>query len=260
MSAEVTVPERLSGLVSEVTVLAADGRGPGQPLVHLPDAGTSLIFRTTPAGRGDLLVIGPRTRASYHVGKDLPFCLRLRLCPGAARPLLGVPVSELVDRVSGLEELWDGSTAALTDALREAGRDPRRVLARLGTALAERIERRSAGDVTRGELVRAAAEALDGRTGRREPVPAIARRLAVSERHLRGLFEDGVGLPPKRFERIGRVREVLARGGRRRQGWAQVAVASGYYDQSHMAAEFRRLMGVTPVAFFAGRLPTLHTC
>ncbi|MEV4086355.1 hypothetical protein AB0J43_39450, partial [Nonomuraea fuscirosea] len=86
MSAEVTVPESLSGLVSEVTVLAADGRGPGQPLVHLPDAGTNLIFRTTPAGRGDLLVIGPRTRASYHVGKDLPFCLRLRLRPGAARP------------------------------------------------------------------------------------------------------------------------------------------------------------------------------
>ncbi|MEV1178938.1 helix-turn-helix domain-containing protein, partial [Nonomuraea sp. NPDC049784] len=88
----------------------------------------------------------------------------------------------------------------------------------------------------------------------REPVPAIARRLAVSERHLRGLFSDGVGVPPKRFERITRVRKVLAGG--RASSWA----TAGYYDQSHMTAEFRAMMGVTPGAFFAGRLPALQPC
>ncbi|YCK39921.1 hypothetical protein ACNF49_39405 [Actinomadura sp. ATCC 39365] len=61
------------------TIMRAAGERP--PLVHLPVPGTSLIFRTTRAGHSDLLVIGPRTRASYHVGKDLPFCLRLRLRP-----------------------------------------------------------------------------------------------------------------------------------------------------------------------------------
>lgn len=35
---------------------------------------------------------------------------------------------------------------------------------------------------------------------------------------------------------------------------------SGYYDQSHMAAEFRRLIGAAPAAYFAGRLPAPHAC
>jgi AraC-like DNA-binding protein len=88
-------------------------------------------------------------------------------------------------------------------------------------------------------------------------VPAVARRLAVSERHLRDLFSDGVGLPPKRFERIARLRGLLSRGETR---WAQLAATAGYYDQSHMTAEFRTMMGVPPAAFFAGRPPSLEPC
>ncbi|MFI7687677.1 AraC family transcriptional regulator [Nonomuraea sp. NPDC049655] len=42
--------------------------------------------------------------------------------------------------------------------------------------------------------------------------------------------------------------------------WADLATAAGYYDQSHMTAEFRTLMGVTPAAFFQGRLPALQPC
>lgn len=264
MSTEVpmAVPDRLRRLVSEVTVLSTTpgGSGDRHPLVHVPDADTSLIFRTTSAGRGDLLVIGPRTHASYYVGKDFPLCLRIRLHPGAARPLLGVPVNELVDRVIPLDELWGAPSDELTTTLAEAGGDPDLVIKHIEAALLTRIATQSWADLARGELVRAAAEALEERPGhRREPVPAIARRLAVSERHLRDLFADGIGLPPKRFQRIGRVREILARadGGRR---WAQLAVSTGYYDQSHMTAEFRTLMGVTPTAFFAGRLPALQPC
>ncbi|MEU8171481.1 hypothetical protein AB0C14_01255 [Microbispora hainanensis] len=38
------------------------------------------------------------------------------------------------------------------------------------------------------------------------------------------------------------------------------AAIEGFYDQSHMTAEFRALMGVPPAAFFAGRLPSLEPC
>jgi AraC-like DNA-binding protein len=42
--------------------------------------------------------------------------------------------------------------------------------------------------------------------------------------------------------------------------WAHLAVTAGYYDQSHMTAEFRTMMGVPPAAFFAGHLPQLQSC
>ncbi|MEU8201059.1 helix-turn-helix transcriptional regulator [Streptosporangium sp. NPDC049046] len=261
MSIEVpmAVPDGLRPLIKAVSVLRADDPAAGgrQPLVHVPDADTSLVFRAAAAGQSDLLVIGPRTRASYHVGKDIPLCLRLRLRSGAARPLLGVPVSELTDRVVRLEELWGSSYDRLKAMLRQAGGDDGLILEHLEAALSAR----SSSDGARGELVQAAVQALRGRTGkRRKPLPAIARHLAVSERHLRTVFAEAVGLPPKRFERIERVREILtlARVGGPR--WADLAVAAGYYDQSHMTAEFRTLMGVTPGAFFEGRLPAPQPC
>ncbi len=85
-----------------------------------------------------------------------------------------------------------------------------------------------------------------------------ARRLHVSERQLRTLFADGTGLSPKHFARIDRVRNVLAVGCGRR--WADVAAATGYYDQSHMTAAFRHLVGVPPAAFVAGRRPVARRC
>ncbi|MEU5861513.1 helix-turn-helix transcriptional regulator [Nonomuraea sp. NPDC047529] len=261
MSIEVskTVPDGLRSLVKAVSVLRADDPAAGErpPLVHLPDPDTSLIFRTTSAGRSDLLVIGPRTRASYHVGKDLPFCLRLRLRPGATRPLLGVPVSEVVDRVVPLRELWGASADPLDAALAYAGGDDGLALKHLEAALSAR----TSADGVRAELVQAAVQALRGRAReRREPLPAIARHLAVSERHLRALFADAVGLSPKRYERIERVRQALALARADGPRWADLATATGYYDQSHMTAEFRTLMGVTPAAYFEGRLPALQPC
>jgi AraC-like DNA-binding protein len=89
-------------------------------------------------------------------------------------------------------------------------------------------------------------------------VAATAGRLHVSERRLRTLFADGIGLSPKHFARIGRVRAVLATASSRR--WADVATAAGYYDQSHMTAEFRRLMGVPPAPYMAGRRPAARRC
>ncbi|MEV4582064.1 helix-turn-helix transcriptional regulator [Nonomuraea jabiensis] len=261
MSIEVsmTVPDGLRSLVKAVSVLRADDPAAGErpPLVHIPDPDTSLIFRTTSAGRSDLLVVGPRTRASYHVGKDSPFCLRLRLRPGATRPLLGVPVSEVVDRVVHLGELWGASSDPLNAALGHAGDDEGLVLKHLEAALSAK----TSADKERGALVQAAVRALRGRTcERREPLPAIARHLAVSERHLRALFADAIGLSPKRFERIERVRKALTLARTNGPRWADLAVATGYYDQSHMTAEFRTLMGVTPAAFFEGRLPALQPC
>jgi hypothetical protein len=39
------------------------------------------------------------------------------------------------------------------------------------------------------------------------------------------------------------------------QSWAQLAGDAGFYDQLHMAAEFRKIMRVAPGVFTAGRLP-----
>ena len=53
------------------------------------------------------------------------------------------------------------------------------------------------------------------------------------------------------------VRTVLAADAGR---WSDIAATAGYYDQSHMTAEFRHFMGVPPAAFTAGRRPAATPC
>jgi AraC-like DNA-binding protein len=71
----------------------------------------------------------------------------------------------------------------------------------------------------------------------------------VSERHLRRVFREALGLGPKEFAQLQRFHRALhAAQSSHYASWASIAVASGYYDQAHLIADFRALTGVTPRA------------
>lgn len=252
MNAMIPTPA-LRPWIADVTLMRPDS---ALPLVHLPDAATALVYRRTGARDGDLRVVGPRSRASCHPGKELPMCVRVRLRPGAARPVFGVPVSELRDRAVPLTDLWGDRATRLAHRLNELT-GPGPALRSIEEALLEGLHHgsESRGTDAHDLLLR---EAVDSLSTTGERVAALARRLSVSERHLRHLFTDRIGLPPKRFARIQRVRTVLAGAGSARL--AGLASDTGYYDQSHMTADFHTLMGVSPAAFRAGRLPATTPC
>ncbi len=200
--------------------------------VHAPDTATTLVLCSASEGA---FVIGPRDRARYHAGPPARRTV-VRLAPGRAQAVLGVPADELAGRVVPLGELWSGA-----DALEPAA---------LTSALLRRV---ASIDPGRSDLVHAATGLL-----RTRGVAETAVALNVSERQLRAVFTRAVGLSPKRFARVDRVRRVVARG--RRGGWARVAVELGYFDQAHLSAEFRAVMGVSPGAFARGDLPAATYC
>ncbi|MFJ9365101.1 helix-turn-helix domain-containing protein [Nocardia sp. NPDC101769] len=68
--------------------------------------------------------------------------------------------------------------------------------------------------------------------------------MSISERTLRHLLAEGAGLSPKPFAHIARLRSALAYGSAESVHLAQLAATAGYYDQSHMTAEFASMMGV----------------
>lgn len=236
---------------------AADDR---QTLVREPDAATRLVFRTTSDQRSDLLVLGPRTRAAYHKSKtDLPVCASIRINPGRARILLGVPINNLVDQTVPVPDLWGDIGNRLTQELAAAGDDTPLVLKYLQAALTARLATQTPSELARSQLLHAAIDELSISTNAQpQQVRTVARQLGISERHLRNLFTSDVGLSPKHFARIDRVRTVVARA--RRKQLTQLAPETGYYDQSHMTAEFHDLMGVPPGAFITGHLPRAQHC
>ncbi len=82
--------------------------GTARTVLAEPDHATTLSLR-----EDAFVVIGPRTRARYHEPKRFRSCLTIRLRPGLAGALLGLPVRDLVDRVVPLRDLWPGDD--LTD-------------------------------------------------------------------------------------------------------------------------------------------------
>jgi AraC-like DNA-binding protein len=225
------------------------GAGP-RTVTSAPDPATTLIVRF--GTDVEALVAGPRRRALYHQGEPGPTCVQVRIAPGRARPLVGRALSDLTDRIVPL------AIPGLADELTTLGPAPERfldaaVVARLDELLAGWLAPTSAHDRARSQLVADATGLL-----RSVGVAAAARRLHVSERQLRNLFAQAVGLSPKQVAGIDRVRSVLDRGPL--DGLAAAASGAGYYDQPHMTAEFRRLMGVPPAAFLAGHRPTPTLC
>ncbi|CAM3937751.1 helix-turn-helix domain-containing protein [Nocardia ninae] len=264
VEATVPVPESLRPWFTELGRIPMVHDLP-ELFTHLPQTATTLVLRTEEFGPREMLVIGPQTKAFYTEPIKPAGCVRLRLAPGAARPLLGVPAVALTNRVVRLADL-PGAAADLADQLAEL--TPDEIVSFLEEALPHRISE-NASLRTQRDVLRAAVVALStDPTGR--SVQALADELAVSERQLRNLFTAGIGLSPKHFARIDRVRRVLAQAGNAR--WrststqpagtplAQLAADNGYFDQSHMTADFRTLMGVPPTSFLRGALPTPTPC
>lgn len=99
-------------------------------------------------------------------------------------------------------------------------------------------------------LVAAALAAIEGDVDIR--IEAVASRLGVSHRTLLARFRAVTGTTPKRHAQVLRfhrfVDAVHATDGV--PDWAQLAAASGYYDQPHVIRAFRRFSGWTPAEYY----------
>jgi AraC-like DNA-binding protein len=213
---------------------------------RIPDGSVSLLFRAH-GGGGDLVVLGPITRAVRKRAGGVRHTLRAVLSPLAGRAVLGVSLDRLADRIVRLEALWGAAGRELGE--RMASATPPAAARLLTAAVAAQPWRVSDTDRHVG---RALAMLRDGRA-----VAEIARDLGINERTLRRVFSERIGLPPKRMARILRLQQVLVRARATRIDWARLASELGYFDQSHLVNDFRDLLGTTPAAFESGRQPAI---
>jgi AraC-like DNA-binding protein len=85
-------------------------------------------------------------------------------------------------------------------------------------------------------------------------VGMLARSLYVSERHLRRLFLDRIGVSPSSYLRLSRfVRSMHLLDGR--GSLTEVAHGAGYYDQAHFCRDFKVLGGITPSQYRGAKGP-----
>ena len=205
---------------------------PAQPRAQrvIPDGCVDLIWLS----ERELVFAGADTAARVE---RLPAGRRstgVRLRPGAAGVVLGLPASELRDRQVPAEMVWGTRAARLEEAIADA--TPARRLELLVGAVADR-------GAEPDHLVIAAARTLSLAGTRVAPVAAF---LGVSERTLHRRTVAAVGYGPKMLARIARLRRLVAIADR---SMATRAYEAGYASQAHMNEEVRRLTGTTPVRF-----------
>lgn len=202
----------------------------------VPDACVDLIW----SGEG-LSVVGPDTRARVVALAPESRLVGVRLRPGAAGAVLGLPASELCSTFSDAVDLLGREVAAALLEELTASQDAHALLRRA-------VELRGVREPD--PLVSAAVRAL-GRP--RARVGLVAVELGVSARQLHRRISDAVGYGPKMLRRMLRFRRLQALPP---APLVQLALDAGYADQAHMSAEVTELAGVSPVRFLKDRTPT----
>jgi AraC-like DNA-binding protein len=208
-----------------------------------PDVGGSAVeARSFVSG----LTEGPVVTA--HRGRQ--HGVQVDLYPLGAYVLLGVPQRHLANDVVPLDALLGGAADRLVEQLALApGWEERFAL--LDGDLLQRL---AVGVRPAAEVERAWRRVVS--TAGRVPVEVLADEVGWSRRHLAARFREQVGLPPKRVARVLRFEHALRAVADASPGrWADVAVRCGYYDQAHLARDFRDLAGLPPGRLLALRSP-----
>jgi AraC-like DNA-binding protein len=166
---------------------------------------------------GSLWLTGPETEA--RTGTLTEPLTGVRLRPGTCASVLGIAADEVP--LDGMPVPGSGLADGLR-ALRAPGRPADQAI----------------------DQVLQAIRASPG-------TPVSQYAVGLSERQLRRRFLVAVGLSPKAYARVVRLHKAMALARSSSvPDWAEIAVRSGFYDQPHMLAEFRRAVGSSCVRFF----------
>jgi AraC-like DNA-binding protein len=148
-------------------------------------------------------------------------------------------LDELRNRHVPLESLWGGRAREVRE----------RLLATEGSEASFLLLEHLLGSLLRRPDSRHAAVGHALAAFRRGPrrIADVVDEIGLSPRHFIRLFNDEVGLTPKSFCRIHRFQRTVALLHRRQVvDWAEMALARGYCDQSHMIHDFREFAGLSP--------------
>lgn len=211
-----------------------------------PDGCASLAWILPPGGRPLAILTGPHLRAHDVPVEPGTMYWGARFWPDAGGAVTGLSAAELRDLSVPAPAPFRAGLDALAEAAQVDARDAQaRATAALDAMLLPLVRAARPLD----DAVRRAVLAIVAARGDAS-VAGIAAGIGLGERQLQRRFREAVGLTPKQFARIRRLREtaagVLEPGS---HGWAARAADFGYADQSHLIHEFSQLTGLTPVAF-----------
>jgi AraC-like DNA-binding protein len=173
--------------------------------------------------------------------------LGIHFKPGGLFPFFNVPAAALHNAHLPLSDLWGSAAYDLQERLLAA----RAHEERFSTLEAFLLQQTAC--FTRHPAVAYALRQFRGapQAGR---ISAVTNQLGLSPKRFIQLFRQEVGLTPKLYSRLQRFNHVLHQIEKSEDfDWADMALASGYFDQAHFSHDFREFSGMTPVDYLLQR-------
>ncbi|MFL5470692.1 MAG: helix-turn-helix domain-containing protein [Gemmatimonadaceae bacterium] len=163
---------------------------------------------------------------------------------------LRTPHAPLLDDAVRLSELAAVDSALrLVHECRKVSDDTSLVVEGLCLDMLSRAARAQRGSGHRPSWLRSALEMLRDDYPEQLSVRAIARVCGVHPVYLARAFRRHIGCSPGEYRRQTRLERAAALISRTRSTLAEVALESGFADQSHMTRQFRRAYRLSPTEF-----------
>ncbi|MEZ2333576.1 helix-turn-helix domain-containing protein [Mesorhizobium sp. RCC_202] len=172
-------------------------------------------------------------------------CIQVNFTPLGARKFFGLPMSELRDRMVGLDDALGLDGMALRERLGEASDWD----ARFDIAEGFIAGRLAEANALSPEIAWAYRTVIA--SGGRTRISLLAGEIGWSRKHLAAKFSDAIGIGPKTLSRVVRFNRALSLSKQQDDDWASIAADCGYADQAHLVREFRQFAGQTPTALAA---------
>ena len=210
----------------------------GATLRVVPDGSTAISAELRSGAPPRWFLRGPLVRPDERRFTSAAILVGIRLCPGVAFLLSGIPGHEIVGRRLGLSHI-----AAFHELVSAELRPctPERCIEVLQQFLLRRLEQASLHST-----VASALREIEREHGCLR-VPSVAARCHVSERHLHRLMRVWVGYGPKYYANVIRFQATLHEM-EDTPGRPAAALASdnGFFDQAHLTFDLGRFAGTTP--------------
>jgi AraC-like DNA-binding protein len=208
----------------------------------IPDGCVDIIFDLNLPYQSQCFVVGPMTRPIQNTKTNL---FGVRFSPGKAAPFFHPPLKEMTDRIIDINKIGKLSTGDIADYLANETCSGNKI-----RFISSIIEKLVLVLPPLENEIQYAVKAIEQSKGMIN-IQGITSRIGWSRQHFTRRFLINTGLTPKFFSQVIRVNRIIKtyRDKKRCHSLSDLAQIGGYFDQSHMTNEFRRITGVTPQIF-----------